>query len=84
VLKRNFWFCSIDDPSTIDTRYRIGVENIMVEVDYPHGDSTWPDTQQVIQKYWGHLPAAELRAMCSGNAASLYRHPLPEDVLPHG
>ena len=24
---------------------RIGVENIMVEVDYPHGDSTWPDTQ---------------------------------------
>jgi hypothetical protein len=45
VLKRNFWFCTIDDPSTIDTRYRIGVENIMAEVDYPHGDSTWPDTQ---------------------------------------
>ena len=45
VLKRNFWFCTIDDPSTIDTRHRIGIENIMVEVDYPHGDSTWPDTQ---------------------------------------
>ena len=45
VLQRNFWFCTIDDPSTIDTRHRIGVENIMVEVDYPHGDGTWPDTQ---------------------------------------
>ncbi len=45
VLKRNFWFCTLDDPSTIDTRYRIGVENIMVETDYPHGDGTWPDTQ---------------------------------------
>ena len=22
VLKRNFWFCTIDDPSTIDTRHR--------------------------------------------------------------
>ncbi len=82
VLRRNFWFCTIDDPSTIDTRHRIGVENIMVEVDYPHGDSTWPDTQDVIERAWGHLPADELRMICSENAASLYRHPLPEVVLP--
>src|SRR6201999_4070249 len=33
VLKRNFWFCTIDDPSTIDTRHRIGVDHIMVETD---------------------------------------------------
>ena len=82
VLRRNFWFCTIDDPSTIDTRHAIGVDHIMVEVDYPHGDSTWPDTQAVIEKYWGHIPAAELRAMCSENAAALYRHPLPDPVLP--
>ena len=82
VLRRNFWFCTIDDPSTIDTRHRIGVENIMVEVDYPHGDSTWPDTQDVISEVWSHLPAAELRAICCENAARLYRHPLPERVLP--
>ena len=39
IVQRNFWFCTIDDPSTIDTRHRIGVENVMLEVDYPHGDS---------------------------------------------
>jgi predicted TIM-barrel fold metal-dependent hydrolase len=83
LVKRNFWFCTIDDPSTIDTRYRIGVENIMAEVDYPHGDSTWPDSQEVIHKYWGHLPSHELRAICSENAAQLYRFVLPPDVLPH-
>ena len=82
AVRRNFWFCTIDDPSTIDTRYRIGVENIMLEVDYPHGDSTWPDTQAVVEKYWGHFPAHELRKMCSENAARLYRHPLPATVLP--
>ena len=82
VLRRNFWFCTLDDPSTIETRHAIGVDNIMVEVDYPHGDSTWPDTQSVIERAWGHLPSAELRAMCCENAASLYRHPLPSDVLP--
>lgn len=84
ILRRNFWFCTIDDPHTIDTRDYIGVENIMVETDYPHGDSTWPDTQQVIQEAWGHIPPAELRMLCSENAAKLYRHPLPKVVLPLG
>ena len=82
VLRRNFWFCTLDDPSTIDTRHAIGVENVMVEVDYPHGDGTWPDTQRVIEECWGHIPTDELRAMCCENAAALYRHPLPDLVLP--
>ncbi len=82
VLKRNFWFCTLDDPSTIDTRHRIGVENIMIEVDYPHGDSTWPDTQSVIERTLGGLPSGEIRAICCENAARVYRHPLPETVLP--
>ena len=82
VLRRNFWFCTLEDHSTIDTRHRIGVENIMVEVDYPHGDTTWPDTQQVMSEAWGHVPEPEIRAMCCENAAALYRHPLPGAVLP--
>ncbi len=77
VLGRNFWFCTIDDPSTIDTRDRIGTDRIMVEVDYPHGDSTWPDTQDVIDRCWGHLPAGDLRMLTHENAAALYRWPLP-------
>jgi len=82
VLCRNFWFCTIDDPSTIDTRHRIGVDNIMVEVDYPHGDGTWPDTQATIERYWGHLPDDELHLMTHANAAALFRHPLPEPCHP--
>ena len=82
MLKRNFWFCTIEDPSTIDTRYRIGVENIMVEVDFPHSDGTWPDTQCAIEEAMGHLPAEELRAICCENAARVFRHPLPPVVLP--
>jgi predicted TIM-barrel fold metal-dependent hydrolase len=79
VLSRNFWFCTIDDPSTIDTRHRIGIDHIMVEVDYPHGDSTWPDTQAVIERCWGHLPPGELDKLTHRNAADLYRWPLPDD-----
>ncbi|HEY7439405.1 MAG TPA: amidohydrolase family protein [Acidimicrobiia bacterium] len=82
VLQRNFWFCTLEDRSTIDTRHRIGVDNIMLEVDYPHGDTTWPDTQAVVEQVWGHISNAELRSMCCENAARLYRHPLPATVLP--
>jgi predicted TIM-barrel fold metal-dependent hydrolase len=82
VLQRNFWFCTIDDPSTIGTRHRIGLDHIMVEVDYPHGDSTWPDTQDVIERCWGHLPVGDLRKLTHENAAALYRWPLPDHRLP--
>ena len=77
VLRRNFWFCTIDDPSTVELRHRIGVDHIMVESDYPHADSTWPDTQIVLEKTLGHLPEQELRMMAAGNAARLFRHPMP-------
>ncbi|MYS83514.1 amidohydrolase family protein [Streptomyces sp. SID5474] len=82
VLRRNFWFCTLDDPSTIALRHVIGVDHIMLETDYPHGDGTWPHTQDVVARYWGDIPANELRMMCSENAAKLYRHPLPAVVLP--
>jgi predicted TIM-barrel fold metal-dependent hydrolase len=82
VLARNFWFCTIDDPSTIETRHRIGIDHVMVEVDYPHGDSTWPDTQEVIRSCWGHLPVDDLRKMTHLNAAELFRWPLPPHPLP--
>ena len=78
VLARNFWFCTIDDPSIVPLRHRIGVDHIMVESDYPHADSTWPDTQQVLARTMAGVPDDELRAMACGNAARLFRHPLPE------
>ena len=84
VLRRNFTFCTIDDPSTISTRDVIGVENICFETDYPHGDGTWPDTQAVIEKaYEGILTDAEIAAITHENAARVFRHPLPPPDSPH-
>lgn len=82
VVRRNFWFCTLDDPSTIDTRHHIGVDHIMAEVDYPHGDSTWPNTQEILRSCWGHLPDSELRKITHENAAKLYGVALPEVTLP--
>ena len=82
TLRRNFWFCMIDDPSTISTRHVIGVDNILFESDYPHGDGTWPDTQGVIDSVLGDLPVDEIRKITHQNASRLYRHPLPDRCVP--
>ncbi|MBW2286916.1 MAG: amidohydrolase [Deltaproteobacteria bacterium] len=82
ALRRNFWFTIIDDPSTICTRDTIGVENIVFESDYPHGDGSWPDTQLVMEKVFAGLPAEDIRKISHENAAKLYHHPLPENCVP--
>ncbi len=82
LLRRNFWFCTIDDPSTIDLHDVIGDDHIMVEIDYPHGDSTWPNSQSILRDAWGHLSPQLLRKFCCENAAALYRHPLPARIVP--
>jgi predicted TIM-barrel fold metal-dependent hydrolase len=78
VLARNFWFCSIDDPGSVDGLLaRFGADHLMVESDYPHADSTWPDTPEFVQRNYGHLPADTLRQVTYANAAALFDHPLP-------
>ena len=78
VLARNFWFCTIDDPGSIaGVLERIGPHKVMVESDYPHADSTWPDTQRVFERNFGHLPHDVVRRIAWGNAAELFRHPPP-------
>jgi predicted TIM-barrel fold metal-dependent hydrolase len=77
VLRRNFWFSVIDLTSTLALRHEIGVENIVLESDYPHADSTWPETAQRAEKALAGLPHEEIRQICWGNASALFRHPAP-------
>ena len=80
VLQRNFWYCAVEDPSAFVQRHRIGVDHILVESDYPHCDSTWPNTQKVIEEEIGGLPAEDVAKMTWKNASELYRHPVPVAV----
>jgi predicted TIM-barrel fold metal-dependent hydrolase len=77
ALRRNFWFCMLDDPSTLDQRHLIGVDHILFETDYPHADSTWPHSQELLRTRLGHIPFEEASMIAGGNAARLFRHPLP-------
>ena len=74
VLRRNFWFCMLDDPSTLHARDRIGVDHIMFETDYPHADSTWPHTQALLAERLGPLGREAAEKIAFGNAAALFRY----------
>ncbi|MBW2496861.1 MAG: amidohydrolase [Deltaproteobacteria bacterium] len=81
VMQRNFWFCSLEDGAAFDVREAIGVENITVETDYPHLDTTWPDSQAILWRQIGDLPSDEIAAIAWRNAADLFGHVVPEAVI---
>ena len=81
VLQRNFWFATLWDPSIFALRERIGIDHIMLEVDYPHVDSTWPDTQDLVDEHLKGVPDNDVRKITCLNAAALYQHPLPDDLI---
>jgi len=81
VMERNFWFCAIDDPSGFESRHRIGVDHILIECDYPHADSNWPDTQSHFARQFEGIPEDEIQAITWGNAAKLFGLDVPKSVI---
>jgi predicted TIM-barrel fold metal-dependent hydrolase len=81
IVHRNFFFCSIEDPSAFRSLDLIGEDNVMVETDFPHFDSTWPACQHMIRTQLQMLEPAVIRKVCFANAARLYRMPHPPDAL---
>jgi predicted TIM-barrel fold metal-dependent hydrolase len=67
----------IDDPVGVATRHFIGVENILWSSDYPHTVSTWPHSQEVVERHFQGVPEPEKRQIVRGNAMQLYGLELP-------
>jgi predicted TIM-barrel fold metal-dependent hydrolase len=78
---RNFSFTSIEDPSAFRLLDLIGEDRVMVETDYPHFDSTWPNSQAMIRSELSGLDGRIIRKVCFENAARTYRHPPPPNEM---
>ena len=62
-----------EDPMGLSFRQRLGVENLLWATDYPHLDSTFPRSRQVIEEHFETCTEPEVEAMTAGNARRLYR-----------
>ena len=49
-----------------------GADNCMWSSDYPHSNTTWPHSREVIGRDLGHLPPAARSKIVGGNVARLY------------
>lgn len=82
LLRRNFWFSTFYDPRSLRLRDEIGIDRILVESDYPHFDSSWPDTQRIVNHQLEGFSAHDIARVTFKNACELYRHPLPDGWAP--
>ena len=72
-FRERFATCFIDDDHGLANRAQIGVANMCWEADYPHSDSTWPDSPE---RLWSGLqkagvPEHEIHAITHENAARI-------------
>ena len=51
----------------------LGVENLMWATDYPHPDSTWPRSRQVLEEHFRDLPRDDVELIASGNVTRIYK-----------
>jgi hypothetical protein len=67
--------CVFDDVHGLRNREAVGMSQIAFEVDYPHADSTFPDTIATVTKVAGAagLDEGETRQLVRGNAIDFYQ-----------
>jgi predicted TIM-barrel fold metal-dependent hydrolase len=72
TFRQHIYGCFIDDLVGIRNLDAIGVDNVMIETDYPHSDSTWPHCLEHAQKQLEGLSPEHRRKIMRGNAEQLF------------
>jgi predicted TIM-barrel fold metal-dependent hydrolase len=65
--------CVINDPHGLASLDEVGVDNVTCETDYPHSDSSWPDTKEVVTKLVAGLTDEQITKVVRANAIKLLR-----------
>ena len=72
VFREHIITCFIDDPVGVRNRHAVGIDTITWECDYPHSDTTWPDSRTHIENQMGSLSEQDRYQVLAGNAVRLY------------
>lgn len=75
-FRRNVFLSFQEDQLGIRDRALIGVETLMWGSDYPHTESTFPRSRQILESILAGVPDEERRQIACTNAARLYHFDL--------
>lgn len=72
-MRRNVFHSFQEDDLGIRDRDIIGVENLLWGSDYPHAESTFPKSQEILDRILCDVPDEERALIVGGNASKLYK-----------
>lgn len=75
---RQVWFTFFNDPVGAKMLDWWGGDRCMWSSDYPHPNSTWPHSREVIQRDLGYLPIGAQRKLVRENVVQLYGMTVPK------
>jgi predicted TIM-barrel fold metal-dependent hydrolase len=77
-FRNNFVMTFEDDRIGLETRYDIGVKNLMWGSDFPHHDSTFPHSRAVLDEIFDGVPDNERYLITAGNCRDIYHLPFED------
>lgn len=75
-LKSNVWMTFQDDWVAFKTRDLMSTSQLLWANDFPHTDSTWPRSQELLAEHASDLGDAEVRAILRDNVAGVFSLPV--------
>jgi len=72
-MRRNVYHSFQEDALGVQLRHIIGVDKLVWGSDYPHTESTFPKSQEILQRILKGVPEEEKEMILSKNTAKLYK-----------
>jgi len=72
VFADHVFACLLDEPFGATVLDRMPLANVMVEVDYPHADTSWPGSPKLIGEQLSSLTAQQRYELLEGNARRVF------------
>ena len=77
-FRRNVYISFQEDAMGVEARHHVGVDHLMWGADYPHAESTFPKSREIVDRIFEGIPAEDKTKITRDNAVRLYGFPIGE------
>jgi len=80
-FKDHIYLTFQDDWIAFKMKHMVNIERLMWANDFPHSDSTWPWSQEILAEHTKGLTEEERNKICFDNVKELYNLPVEAQPL---
>ncbi|MDH3640484.1 MAG: amidohydrolase [Gammaproteobacteria bacterium] len=78
-VRRNVWGTFQDDITAFHSLDMVDYHHLLWASDFPHTDSTWPRSQELLKEHTAHLTETQRQAIMRDNTAKLFNLPAGDE-----